>query len=79
MMIFAAIHNFLRFNSQLQLSMLILTEISYIVFFVLSIKFWQTHKVIHRIWFSILFAVLRIILQILLLLQQSYQIVETST
>jgi len=54
-----------------QLPLLMVFEISYIVFLLLSMNKWRLHRVTFKIWFSIFFSAFRICLQILLIVQQN--------
>jgi len=68
--VFGAIHSLLR-SHVAQLPLLMVFEISYIVFLLLSMNKWRLHRVTFKIWFSIFFSAFRICLQILLIVQQN--------
>lgn len=79
MIVFAAIHNFLRFDSDAQLKLLMAAEITYIGFIFYAIKRWQVHKVEFKLWFGIIFSALRIALQATLFLQQKSGLVGSES
>ena len=70
MLIFGALHSFLRFNVRLQLICLLIAEICYIGIMCAVMKFWRSHKVEFKAWFTIFFAFLRVVLISALFLQQ---------
>ena len=69
-LVLGAIHSMLR-SHVAQLPLLMVFEISYIVFLLLSMNKWRLHRVTFKIWFSIFFSAFRICLQILLIVQQN--------
>jgi hypothetical protein len=79
MVVFAAIHNFLRFQCDAQLKLLMAAEISYIACIFYALKRWQVHKVEFKLWFAIIFSALRVALQGTLLLQQESGLVGTES
>ena len=76
MLVFGAIHSLLR-SSDLQLPMLMGGELLYILFFILSIKYWDNYNVSFKIWFTVWFSSQRFLLQMVLFLQQSLGIVNS--
>ena len=79
MLVFGAIHCFLRDDYNFQLTALITTETIYVLCLLMMMKFWKNHKVCFKIWFTIIFAVLRILLQFTFFYQQKYALVGTNT
>lgn len=79
MVVFAAIHNFLRFDYDLQLKLLMAAEGCYIGFLVYAIRAWKAHKVEFKLWFGMVFAGLRMALQGALWLQQASGVVGTES
>ena len=69
MLVFGGIHSLLR-SSSLQLPLLLSAEIVYVVFLIVCMSYWRSHKVAFKVWFSVCFALMRICLQGVMIIQE---------
>lgn len=76
MIVLGALHSFLRFDYLLQLPALMTAELIYIVFLIMVMRKWKTHKVEFKVWLGLIFTALRLILLIILFLQQHIEVIS---
>ena len=69
-LVMGALHSLLRSHS-LQLPLLLGTEVVYMLFLLMMMKYWKTTKVAYRVWFTCIFIMLRVFLLIVLIVMQS--------
>jgi hypothetical protein len=69
MLILGALHSLLR-SQLVQLPLLMLAEVSFVVFLIMSMRRWRAHMITFKIWIVVCFTLLRIALQLSLFFQQ---------
>jgi len=78
MLLMGGLHSLLRSHS-LQLPLLLGVEVLYVAVLLVFMKFWKSHRVAYRIWFTVSFALLRVLLLALLIVQQGQGVVGTDS
>lgn len=69
-LLLSAIHNFLRYDYQKQLLMLLTVEVMYVIVIMLFLKITNLFSKLQIVWISMFYAGFRIILDIILFFQQ---------